>query len=454
MASFNVKTVTPAFNATGVYLDATVQVTFNENVLASSVTDLTFSLIEADTNIAIAGTVEVIANKVIRFTPDIDLTGNTRYQAIVLGGGSWGVLSAASEALSDTVSWIFDTGLYLDTADAVDLLPGGVDPEEEASGDELYLVSSTPEVSAVNILSDRVIMIFTDILPDNTDVTIDSTHPLGYPAGSGNYWADHYKLAIDGTTLTVQSSGDLSGSLVGTVEFINNENAITEDSILISESGAVVGVLFPVTFGIDPNFQYTIRVNIPTNTFTPQIEFVSKLLPQLITVDELRLFSGPVLSQFNDFTLTTLLYKTSLTAKAIWTSHGFSWPATVPYYAKEYVLARAQKDMLAIVLHDAGSAGGTNKALGDLRLGSRMDPKSLTDELRSLELLVSILGQKLSTGNISLKPILGPAWAEAGKEGGIAVVGSLAEDAAGRNAPRYRSNWGRKIEEQTKDTLG
>jgi len=146
--AFNVTAVTPAFNATGVYLDGTVSVTFNENVLASSVSSLTFSLVEVDTNIAIEGTVEVISNKVIRFTPDIDLTGNTSYMAIVMGN-TWGVLSAASEALKDTVSWTFDTGLYLDTADAVDLLPGGVNPQEEASGDELYLVSSTPTIEAV-----------------------------------------------------------------------------------------------------------------------------------------------------------------------------------------------------------------------------------------------------------------------------------------------------------------
>lgn len=448
--SFAVTSVSPGFNATGVYLDAVVDVTFNDDVLASSVTSLTFSLVEADTNIAVDAAVSVIGNSQIRLTPDSDLKANTRYMVVVVGN-TWGVLSAGSDSLPDTVSWTFDTGLFLDASDAVDEVPTAVDPALKPTGKELYLVSSNPDNMAVGVLSDKVVMTFTDILPADTAIEVDATHPLGYPAGK-NYWADtgNIHTAVDGTELTVHSSGDLAESLSDSVEFIDNEESITEGEILVSESGAIESGLFPATFGIDPNFRYTIRVKIPTNKFTPEITFVSKFIPQLITVEELRLFSGSVLSRFNDFTLSTLLYKTSLTAKGIWESHGHTWPTTTPYYAKEYVLARAQRDMLAIIIRDAGSPGGASKSLGDLRLGGRTDSDSLIDDLRSLELLVTMLGEKLTGGNTSSRPIIGPSWAEAAKKGGTAVIGSTIEDASGRPDPADRTDWTRELREQTR----
>jgi len=446
--SFNVATVSPGFNSVTAYLDAVIIVTFNENLLATSVNEFTFNLVSSETNIAVEGTVTVTGNKTIQFTPAADLLGNTRYTVIVMGN-AWGVLSAGSAELPETVSWNFTTSLYVDSADTVDSIPTAVDPALEPTTDELYLVSSVPDNSAVNVLGDNVALTFTGLVPSGTSVDIAASHPLGYPAGD-NYWADNYKLIINGNQLTIASSGDLATALNNSVEFITNEALITESSIIVSESGHAQGSIRPVRFGMDSNFLYTIKVNIPTNTFVPKIDFVSKLLPQLVTVEELRLFSGAVLNRFNDFTLSTLLYKISLTAKGLWESHGFTWPTITPYYASKYVLNRGLRDMMTIVLRDTSSPGGTSQKLGELSLGSRPDSDALIDDLRNLDLMVTLLGQKLSEGSTSVIPFAGPAWVETGKEGGSAVIGSNAIDASGREAPMYRDNWSRDIEEKTR----
>lgn len=445
--AFNVSSVSPTFNATGVYLDAVLTATFNEVILDSSVNEFNFNLVESDTDVAVLGTVIKTGSSTIRFTPTEDLRASTRYTAVIMGN-TWGILSAGGQALPETVSWTFTTGLYLDSDDAIDEIPAAVASEDEPTGDELYIVSSSPDNSSVNVLTDRVAITFTGVVPSGTYADVEASHPLGYPAGD-NYWAENFNCVLNENQLIISSSGDLATALNNSVQFIDKEALITESSILVSESGHAMGSLRHVRFGVDSNFLYKVKVHIPTNEFVPEINFVSKLLPQLVSVEEIRLFGGSSLSKFNDFTIATLLYKTSLTAKGLWTSHGHTWPTVVPYYAQQYVLYRSLRDLLSIMMRDTSAVGGGSQKLGDLALSTRPDSKVMLDDLRGLDLYVTLFAQKLTEGNVNSIPLQGPSWAEVGRSGGHAVIGANALDASDREAPMHRDDWTRDIEEKT-----
>jgi len=427
MTTFDVTSISPSFNATDVLLDTTVEATFNAAVLASSVTSLSFSFVKANTLTPIEGTVTLVGNNTVRYTPNDNLAGNTRYTAIVMGGPH-GIISAGQqELISPTISWSFTTGLYEDSEDQEDSIPFGVDPTTQPTGDELYIVSSEPLDDSIGVLSPSLRIALTGPVPSDTAASIKAYHPLGYPMGD-SYWQKYSQSVVSGDYIIITSSGDLSEDVAIRLVLYDDETEIEESSIVVASSGAISDGMIPCTFVTDPNFTYEVDVFIPTNRFTPEVSFLSEMVPQYAPVEELRLAMGPATGKFNDYTLSVLLYKISRIAKDIWTGNNHTWPSTVPYYAKEYVLARAQRDLVQIILRDPGGSGGASKALGDIRIQTRTDSDTLAEDLRQLDLLTNILAGKLARGDIGTRPISGPVWAEASKGGSYGTIGRYSED--------------------------
>jgi phi13 family phage major tail protein len=80
-------TVTPANNATTVAVGTAIVWTFNEQILASTVTKANFMVQKADGSAQVAGTLSLDATgKIVTFTPTANLTAATQYMAIATVG--------------------------------------------------------------------------------------------------------------------------------------------------------------------------------------------------------------------------------------------------------------------------------------------------------------------------------------------------------------------------------
>ena len=98
----------PAYGATGVPVTKTITATFNEPVLASSVSTSTF-IVKNSADVSISGTVSLTqGGTVTTFTPSSSLASSTSYTATIKGG-STGVKDLAGNARTSDKVWPFTT---------------------------------------------------------------------------------------------------------------------------------------------------------------------------------------------------------------------------------------------------------------------------------------------------------------------------------------------------------
>ena len=100
--------VSPATGATDVALNTTVAATFSEPLSTGTVSGASFSLV-AESGTTVTGTV-TLSGTTATFTPQANLTGNTRYTATISGT----VRDAAGNALATSYVWSFTTGAEAD----------------------------------------------------------------------------------------------------------------------------------------------------------------------------------------------------------------------------------------------------------------------------------------------------------------------------------------------------
>ena len=102
----------PAYGATGVPVTKTITATFNEPVLASSVSTSTF-IVKNSADVSISGTVSLTqGGTVATFAPSSSLASSTSYTATIKGG-STGVKDLAGNARTSDKVWPFTTSSAL-----------------------------------------------------------------------------------------------------------------------------------------------------------------------------------------------------------------------------------------------------------------------------------------------------------------------------------------------------
>ena len=103
-----VSSTIPDSDATDVDISSAITAVFSEAMNPLTVTDVTFTLKQGDTDVTGAVT---YAGVTATFTPDVDLTANTNYTATI----TTGVEDLAGNALADPYVWSFTTGATPDT---------------------------------------------------------------------------------------------------------------------------------------------------------------------------------------------------------------------------------------------------------------------------------------------------------------------------------------------------
>ncbi|MDQ0145486.1 Ig-like domain-containing protein [Pseudarthrobacter niigatensis] len=131
-----VTATSPAADATGVAVTATVTGTFPEAMDASTITGDTFTL--TDGTAPVAATVSYgSAGKIVTLNPDADLVSGTKYTATIKGGTN-GVRDVAGNALAADKTWTFTTAVPPPSQSAI--------AEKAASLDGALGAAVTPEV--------------------------------------------------------------------------------------------------------------------------------------------------------------------------------------------------------------------------------------------------------------------------------------------------------------------
>jgi len=134
MAVLRVISHIPTINATGVYLNDTIQVTFDKRIRPETVDYTTLSVNNHSTYVSVPGSYSIDYDSsgnalTAVFTPALLLTPNTNYDVYVYGNPD-SILSLENEYVSTTYSFSFTTGINIwDSVDGSGELPAsGLDP--------------------------------------------------------------------------------------------------------------------------------------------------------------------------------------------------------------------------------------------------------------------------------------------------------------------------------------
>lgn len=104
----------PTINATGVYLNDSIKVTFDKRINVNTIDYTTFSVNDHDTFTSVPGGYSVELDSsgnayTVVFIPNILMTPNRKYDAYLYGSPD-SILSINNDSLDDTYSFTFTTG--------------------------------------------------------------------------------------------------------------------------------------------------------------------------------------------------------------------------------------------------------------------------------------------------------------------------------------------------------
>lgn len=121
---------TPNINATGVYRNEDIKITFDKSIRPSTVDYTTYSVNDHSTFTSVPGTYSMEYNAsgsglTAVFTPSINMTANTKYDVFVYGSPD-SILSLNNESLDQTYTFTFTTGTEVyDSSTGSGALPSG-----------------------------------------------------------------------------------------------------------------------------------------------------------------------------------------------------------------------------------------------------------------------------------------------------------------------------------------
>ena len=441
----------------GVYLNTLVKVTFNQNMLSSSISDTTFLLVKYNTYTPISATIEYDSGtRTATLTPDENLEADTTYIAIIVGNQDEhartqvGVKNSSNLAMVGNYSWQFYTGFSVSSDPDVAALASGVTGYEEPqypdpSGYEksgyMGISWTEPENYDTNVpmsgtiiqikLSDELEMnefsglgqmvVGEDQIDSVEDylryyITVSNTPSIGDSAVPSPEW--EYDIYWNQSTCTVAMSG------VPETQSINgyyNENG----------NYTQIATLYGM-FQENSEYKVTVKAGLAgLNTYPLPADyefiFTTTFDPLFSSVERIRLNIGPFIRGVPDDTINRLIHENSILAQRYYpTWAGLIEADDVPYYVTEFVTCKTKLDLLnSSKLEWAGA--GSRKTLGDLTIerdGVGRDIVLLADgkakELErciyEMEQLVRTAGQKLSPDyaiigkDDSRRPIKDSSW--------------------------------------------
>jgi len=395
-----------ALSASDVPITSDIDIKFSGNVATSSVLSFAVTLFrtlsDGGSETPVDITLTHSSNDTVRINPSESLIASANY-TVYVPRSTYGIKSSEGETLTSSFSFSFSTVTGASSSPEADLSEEVV--EEAAIPEELFLITSTPQVDAIMQYGfGSVIAKFDGRVPSATTVEVSSRHPLGYSMVSNSLWIDNMKDPITvGSEVYLSSKiaySELTNDQIANLAVVGTD-PITSDSILVLDKNADQDG--DITLDFDPNTLFEISVDIPVNEQNPTVSFMGLLYPFYATVPETKLEVGPFIEQYNDFTIGLTLYRHSITAGQLWKGPAID-SYNVPLRVAEYVVARTKRDILSTFFTDPGGAGAGSLSLGDLKLSGKNLTQYLSDSLSALDLKIVALENMLKKGDKSSSP--------------------------------------------------
>ncbi|MBC8437195.1 Ig-like domain-containing protein [bacterium] len=397
-----------AMGASDVPTAAAIDIEFSSNVLGTSILSYAATLFRTLGDGGNETPVDVVlapeGDNKIRVTPTDDLVESSSY-TLYIPRSSHGIKSIEGESLIKGFSMSFSRVAGADetptpvevTDDSTELI--GIIPEE------LYLMSSIPAGDSIMQSGLSLIAKFDGRLPSAdgaTTFTVETRHPLGKPVDS--LWGAEANLngEVLGSEIYISSTIDYSTLSAEQIDrlAVVGEDAITEDSIIVSDKTADSEGL--LTLGFDPNTIFEVTVNVDVNEQAPTISFMGLISPFFSTLEEAKMEIGPFVQQYDDFTIALSIYRHSITAKQLYS--GTIDMYNIPPRIGEYVIARTKRDILSTYFTDPSGAGAGTLGLGDLKLSGKNLVDYLSVNISALDMKIVALERLLKQGDSSSTP--------------------------------------------------
>jgi len=361
-----ISSTTPQDGNNDLSVNTPLHVIFNQEIIATQLTQKHFNLIKVDTMMPITAVVSYHVEDgeydytQIVITPGTTVSAeplykNTAYRLYV----NKGIESSDGDTLQRGFALDFATGGAVVAAPETPAAP-----EDVFVGNELRIMRSTPSDNDLNSVGNQVTIIFNQGVPDATIVLVTAKDPLGWPLTAPDPWAAAAETTISGRLLTFKPA---------------------DAAILLSQ-----------------NRVYSLEIIYPDNDLVPTIEFMTVLAPMYSTVDEARLEYGQASQDLSDFELVLHLHRISVESALSWNHGAGSVPAVTPYYLKEYVKFRTVQQLMVDETRNSRSTGHKSVTLGDMRVQLRDLDK---DALADVNGMVAALYEKIWNGSTATIPL-------------------------------------------------
>ena len=368
---------TPAPNATGIYLNAYVEVIFNQQIDQTTINDNTVLLYRMSDYQLVDKTLTYDSSALkLTIAPEIIFDQSTQYNVVIVGAdqSSACVRNVGAEALATSATWYFTTGTT--SSEPSGDAPPGENPDVPSASSPVSLVLPPAETVGLSITATSPNNYDADVGTINGDfettrfdgpITVTFNKLVASGVAVQQDWMMFEVAPIDGdpATATHMPSGILSNTLGNTLTWTpdtyegnnytwktNNEITVTISEKVQDYSGSLLGN------------QY-------------RFMFTTNYRPFYCTVTRIRAVIGSFMRDIPDDTIARNIYFNSLEAYNIANTiySQYLWDIDNPTFAaKMWVCCKTQYDMLYAKLLDMASVGpGQMKRLGDFSIQESTD---------------------------------------------------------------------------------
>jgi len=378
-----ISTRIPAVNATNVYLNQLIYITFDQPMTSSTLNDNTLLLYRTSDYTLLDKTISYDSTTYkVTVTPDVVFDKNTVYNMVVVGANqsTTCVKNSSSENLATSATWYFTTGEDVYEA-----------PEDTITETQAEVeVADSPVVKVLEPRSSTSLAI-TDTSPDNYDtnlgtlnsdnatvtwagpITITFNKAMASGTSVSQSWVSLSTEASDGdpSSATATPTGTLSNTYGKTLTYtitgnnaswrVNNEVIVTVSSNTEDGDGDT----------LDSDYQFM---------------FTTRYFPYYCTVKKIRTVIGPFIRDVNDDAIARNIYLNSLEAYNIANEiyNQGVWDEDSPTFAaKMWTCCKTQYDLLHAKLLDMAAEGpGQMKRLGDFTIQENLNIKGVEGALQ------------------------------------------------------------------------
>ena len=316
-----VSATSPANNATGITLNASVSATFSEAMTNATLNAASFTLRRTAGGAAVTGTVNVSGNTVT-FTPGGSLNATTQYTATITRAAA----DAAGNALAANYNWQFTTGAAPDTTPPT---VSATSPANNATGIKLNasvsatfseaMTNATLNTSSftlrpraggaattgtVNVSGNTATFTPTASLAGSTQYTATisstATDAAGNALGSNYVWQFTTSAAPDTTPPTVSTTSPADRT---TGIALNTSVSATFSEAMTNSTLNTVSFALAIHGG--PSVAGTVQVSGNTATFTPTLSLAGNTLYHAIITTAAMDAAGNALAAIYKWHFTT-----------------------------------------------------------------------------------------------------------------------------------------------------